>query len=905
MSSRFVRTMLCTIAASAVLAGCVKEVEQPQGTEENLHEVVFHAGWDAETKTVLQEDGNIFWEPADSIVLYAMHLTEYGSSWSSRAKLISSNESSSANAEFFFDDEIGPGNISVIMGTHNYCAISPYNIDNQAFTSASGSIYLHYVLPMVQTATAESFDRNAFVCYAASTDTSLKFRNLCGGIKFSVSQDGIKEVAFRYGDETRMSGQCDATVEPNGEISIASGGTNEVIVRAPGDSYLEKGKYYYAVMSPSESDSPMYVTYRKDDSEATYITNGHTSIKRSTFKRLYDKDRDLVFTTIKKGAILNRLLPESEDRSTITEVYFHPSSDVTSGINLGTEESPVYFVKEGSVVHYYTPEEHFLLNNTVDDVLDEVSFNWWRSLEKADLTGVDVSRLTDLSYFFADCPMLRTLDLRGFDTSNAFNMDHMFYGCKNLETIDISSFNTASVTNMSAMFGECRLLRELNLSSFNTEKCTDMSWMFTHCISLEKLDLSNMNIPDNCPIDNISLNLGIHRKHCSIRCSANTKVRLTEIRSGISQYAMARYYTWILPGEDFPIDNDPFIGYYTSSDYSKDMTSKRIHAATKGKGLDIVIMGDAYSDRLISDGSYDRDMTNAIEQIFSEEPLKSLKEFFNVYVTYAVSEHESIDGRTALNLVVGETSSDISGGTDGTVDMYIRATLPDYGREYMTGRPIPFTIILSNCHKHGGVTKFFTSGSSLVMTSLGVSDELFHAVICHEFGHAVGLLADEYDEEGASFTEPWQIYDFRDQESKGFLPNIDITSDPSRVKWSRLLNDDRFSGQGLGIFEGGYARYAYGVWRPTENSIMNDALTGFNAPCREAIYKRVHELAFDNWTYDYENFVSFDQECMSHVQPEVIKTSRKARGMHPKSHAPIFIDNSDNSKGSCTTVIIK
>lgn len=41
---------------------------------------------------------------------------------------------------------------------------------------------------------------------------------------------------------------------------------------------------------------------------------------------------------------------------------------------------------------------------------------------------------------------------------------------------------------------------------------------------------------------------------------------------------------------------------------------------------------------------------------------------------------------------------------------------------------------------------------------------------------------------------------------------------------------------------------------------MNDNTGQFNAPSREAIYKRAMKLAYgDAWTYDYEEFVEFDQ----------------------------------------------
>ena len=50
-----------------------------------------------------------------------------------------------------------------------------------------------------------------------------------------------------------------------------------------------------------------------------------------------------------------------------------------------------------------------------------------------------------------------------------------------------------------------------------------------------------------------------------------------------------------------------------------------------------------------------------------------------------------------------------------------------------------------------------------------------------------------------------------------------------------------------------------GMYRPTEDSMMNSNKGKFNAPSREAIYYRIHKLAYGaSWKYDYETFVSWD-----------------------------------------------
>ena len=75
---------------------------------------------------------------------------------------------------------------------------------------------------------------------------------------------------------------------------------------------------------------------------------------------------------------------------------------------------------------------------------------------------------------------------------------------------------------------------------------------------------------------------------------------------------------------------------------------------------------------------------------------------------------------------------------------------------------------------------------------------------------------------------------------------------------AHFLSDIRYTNEGLGVFEGG-ATYGKGVWRPTENSIMRYNTGVYNAPSREAIYKRINKLAYGaDWQYDYELFVAWD-----------------------------------------------
>lgn len=96
----------------------------------------------------------------------------------------------------------------------------------------------------------------------------------------------------------------------------------------------------------------------------------------------------------------------------------------------------------------------------------------------------------------------------------------------------------------------------------------------------------------------------------------------------------------------------------------------------------------------------------------------------------------------------------------------------------------------------------------------------------------------------------------------GYYANMDFISDPEKVRWAHFIKDRRYLYEEIGLFEGAYL-YKKGIYRPTNSSIMNSGGNRsnlFNAPSREAIYKRAMKLAYgDSWTYDYEEFVKFDE----------------------------------------------
>ena len=335
--------------------------------------------------------------------------------------------------------------------------------------------------------------------------------------------------------------------------------------------------------------------------------------------------------------------------------------------------------------------------------------------------------------------------------------------------------------------------------------------------------------------------------------------------------------------------------YYISSDYSKDGVVSTLQTASKGDGIDIVLMGDAYSDRQIADGTYEADMENLYNNLFTEEPYKSFKDHFNVYYVNVVSATEGYEyGHTALDGYFG--SGTLAGGNDNAVFNY---ALKAISAEEMDEALL---IVAMNSDAYAGTCFMYYptetdgtygSGPSVSYFPKGGDAETFASLLHHEAcGHGFAKLGDEYAYEDYGEAPADYIAQTKQhQDSWGWWKNVDFTDDPSAVRWNYFLSDERYANDGLGVFEGGLT-YWSGVWRPTENSIMRYNTGGFNAPSREAIYYRIHKLAYGaDWEYDYEDFVEYDSvNRKSASEAAAVSATKYVYQPKPQLHAPVVIN---------------
>ena len=143
-------------------------------------------------------------------------------------------------------------------------------------------------------------------------------------------------------------------------------------------------------------------------------------------------------------------------------------------------------------------------NFNTENVTDmSVMFRKCKNLQSLDVSNFNTAKVKNMDNMFADCWILQSLDLSNFNTENVTNMNFMFYWCENLLSLDVSNFNTAKVENMKGLFYSCSKLQSLDVSSFNTENVIDMSKMFYYCSKLQSLDVSSFNTENVTNMENM------------------------------------------------------------------------------------------------------------------------------------------------------------------------------------------------------------------------------------------------------------------------------------------------------------------------------------------------------------------------------------------------------------------
>ena len=285
---------------------------------------------------------------------------------------------------------------------------------------------------------------------------------------------------------------------------------------------------------------------------------------------------------------------------------------------------------------------------------------------------------------------------------------------------------------------------------------------------------------------------------------------------------------------------------YESTDYRMDKQYETLQRASKGRGIDIVLLGDAFTDIDIATGHYRDIMEYAMESFFSIEPTKTYRDYFNVHMVYAVSRKACV-GDDPTQTALGTVWDKVNGVTNRLIQ------LPDYVYVPVSRGVIPYPSIIVNGKKTGFA---LMKGTGIIEPNYAFScylcgglDYLKYSILHESVGHGFGLLADEYvdyiDQELPESNKNRLKLD----QAKGLCLNLSLTNDFQSVYWSHLIGHPRYPY--VGVYEGGY-KYDKGVWRSERVSLMSTLFTDlyFNAISRELLVKRILELSGEGYSFD-------------------------------------------------------
>ena len=188
----FSRILAC-VSLVAGLSSCVSEMMQPEMIQSEMQQgmpVTYTAYTDIpDTKTVLDENLSK-WYGEEWIQLVSSEGNYWFNSYSS---------SPSASATFTYNGDNGEFKGEEVFAVYP-AGSTAYGKDFEQMCVSGVTI------PSVQNAVVGSFDKNAAVAVAYSTDNSLNFKNVASLLKFTMGSDGVKNVTV-WGEMSEVTGE--------------------------------------------------------------------------------------------------------------------------------------------------------------------------------------------------------------------------------------------------------------------------------------------------------------------------------------------------------------------------------------------------------------------------------------------------------------------------------------------------------------------------------------------------------------------------------------------------------------------------------------------------------------------------------------------------------------------------
>ncbi|MBO6513974.1 MAG: hypothetical protein JJ974_08425 [Phycisphaerales bacterium] len=241
--------------------------------------------------------------------------------------------------------------------------------------------------------------------------------------------------------------------------------------------------------------------------------------------------------------------------------------------------------------------------------------------------------------------------------------------------------------------------------------------------------------------------------------------------------------------------------------------------------VDLVFVGDGYTAGEMA--QYHADVDGIVNSLYQYEPFTSYQNYFRVTAVEVVSNESGVDNDPSQG-VLRDTALDMRYWCNN-IERLLCVSVSKAYTAAAAAPDIDQVIAIANSSKYGGAGY----PSNNLGTAAGQNGAAADIAI-HELGHSLGDLADEYTYGGpTTYTGPElgpvdvSIFDRAAQEAND-------------RKWHYWMDANRVGFDGpIDTFEGGnYSQF--GVYRPSNNSMMRALGRPFNLVSAEQLLKEIY-----------------------------------------------------------------
>ena len=275
-------------AALLILAACTREMDV--NTPAGDLTITARTETAPDTRTVVEGETHVYWEPGDEIAVFTA-----GKS----GKFTTDLSASAASATF-------NGTLGADAWTEGMDIWAVYPYSHDSFFS-DGTITT--VLPSEQVARAGSFGKDMNLAIAHSTAPELQFYNVGGGVRFSLSQDGITEVMLEGLKKEVLAGKVKVGFQDGKPViqEVTDGKTSITITPPEGEAF-QKGKWYYIVVIPGAIEAGFTFHFKKASDPDLVMPSTEYPMTVTIKRGIYGK-----LTQIDKGPGASNPVPEAID----------------------------------------------------------------------------------------------------------------------------------------------------------------------------------------------------------------------------------------------------------------------------------------------------------------------------------------------------------------------------------------------------------------------------------------------------------------------------------------------------------------------------------------------------------------------------------------------------------------